>query len=167
MPRYGMDYGRDRMYGGGMGRTGYGADYSGGWGGGRNPYGGGFRRGGMRHGSEYGGYGGSGGYQGGMNREGGFRGRAQAYDTYFRRDFLTNQGDFTSDFGGGEEYGYRGMGRRGGMQSGGYGGERSPDRGNYGGAMRGEDRTSYGPGYGERWETTQPEDIARRNFNRR
>lgn len=189
MPRYGMDYGRSRMYGGGMNRAGYGADYyggrAGGWaeqGGGRGAYGG-RQRG------------------GGSHPERGMRGRAPEYDTYYRRDFMTNQGDFSPGFGGGRDYGYEPMESdqwsrrlRGGWQRGyaeGFGpGDRDMGRGGmrggragspeggyatdyrggwegYGGSAREEDRTSYGPHYGERWVSTHPEDISQRNFDRR
>jgi hypothetical protein len=178
--RYGTDYGnRNRSFGNpgnwnqGMGMA-YDREFgAGGYAGGG--YGGGGNRDARYHG---------GGMEGlwsdrGLNRGGPFRGRGQAYDTYFRRDFLTNQGDFSNELGGGESYGYRGTIRGGGAMrdrlggaSRGYGrdlepGYRGRGRREFGGGMRGEDRTSYGPGYGDRWESTHPEDIARRNFDRR
>ncbi|HEV2150606.1 MAG TPA: hypothetical protein VGR37_24625 [Longimicrobiaceae bacterium] len=202
MARYGTDYGSfgNRGYSaGGGGRGGYGGSpYGGGYDrGGSYPRGGGYgddrdlgdqlregwntlRRGVRRafggggpDRGGYGGRGGEGGQRGGMGRQGAFRGRGPAYDTYFRRDFMTNQGDFNPEFGGGEDYGYRGTSMRGRMQGGPSGGMGRPGggqggrgRGGFGGAPRG-DRVSYGPGYGERWETTLPEDIARRNFEGR
>ncbi len=185
MARYGMDYRQNQMYGGRRSPMAYGAEVDtrqgGGWRepGGWNRYGGGMARGGMHYGSEYGGrgmgggFGAQGGYRGGRSAEEPFRGRGQAYDTYFRRDFLTNQGDFSPEFGGGEEYGYRGM-RRGGGGGGRFrGSEAGYDVGYrggreaYGGSEGRGDVISYGPHFGERSASIQPEDIARRNFEGR
>ncbi len=181
MGRYGMDYRQNQMYGGRRSRTAYGADFDtsqggswrepGGW----NRYGGGMNRSGMRYGWEYGGGGfdTQRGYRGGQSAEEPFRGQGQAYDTYFRRDFLTNQGDFTPEFGGGEEYGYRGMSPGGGGGGRFRGVERGYDRGygggggGYGGSGGRGDVISYGPHFGERAASFQPEDIARRNFEGR
>jgi hypothetical protein len=73
------------------------------------------------------------------DRGGAFQGRGE-YDTYTRRDFLTNQGDFSDDFGGGD-YGYEGM-NRGGMARGG-----TRDRG----SMRGYGRDYDEPRYFRHW----------------
>lgn len=169
--RYGIDYGdRHRNFGGQGGwsreRGGMGMDYD------RELGAGGNRGGGYRGGPNWGGefYGGARGGIRGRDRGVPFRGRGEGYDTYFRRDFLTDQGDFSPEFGGGEDYGYRGTYRGGGPMperfggvSGGHGTEFGPSSR---GRMQGYDRISYGPGYGERWESTHPEDIARRNFER-
>lgn len=139
--RYGNDYGMDRGRMRGMRETGRGADF-----------------------------------YGSINRGEPFRGREGAYDTYFRRDFQTNQGDFSDRFGGGRDYGYRGMDRapgygrrmeagRGGYEPGSRGMNRGMNRGrDLGNRFGGE--TNYGPGYGNRRETTTGYDIAYRNFNR-
>lgn len=150
----------------------------------------------MRYGADYGMDLSRGGYGGGMNRGrtrgmgergfrpepyGGrgrgepFRGRGGGYETFTRRDFLTNQGDFSDEFGGGRDYGYRGMDRnldrdrwegtsRGGYDYGFRGGSR--DLGGRGRGSRFGREINYGPDFGNRRETTTGYDIAFRNFNR-
>lgn len=158
----------------------YGRDY--GTGGGRGAYGRGMRGG--RRGMIGIGYGED--YYGGAER-GPFRGRAGPYETYSRRDFRTNQGDFSDDSGGGPNYGYRGTGREFGRRGSppgyrgvgpgagfegpsraydvGYRTNRGRGGGRSEGRFRGEEM-NYGPGYGDRWETTTGYDIAYRNFDR-
>jgi hypothetical protein len=116
-----------------------------------------------------------GGFSPGMNRGGPFRGRGGEYESYSRRDFLTNQGDFSDHFGGGPDYGYEATGRSLGRDrwpetsQGGFGfGYRGESRG-FGGRSQGGHfgrQANYGPGYGDRWETTTPYDIGYRNFRR-
>jgi hypothetical protein len=204
--RYGNDYGTDagRNQRGGMSNAGGGYDR------GYRSARGGWNRGGETqndwNGNWAGGTGGRGMNQGGMQdqgmrggrgtgRETAFYDREGRYDTYSRRDFLTNQGDFSNEFGGGPHYGHHGSGRgridpptgrgyspggmanrydreygnmdrMGGMDRGGM------SRGGYVGADAGRgygsrERISYGPHFGERGATTVPGDIARRNFERR
>lgn len=147
MNGYGANYGYqgNRYWNRGPWGPGYDRDFGRGRGGGyRGPgsdLGEDIRRGYVGRGFEHYGGGMEGSPAGHYGRGGPFRGRGRGagYDTYFRRDFVTNQGEFGPESGGGGRYGYRG-------------------------ASRG--RTSYGPHYGERWESTHPEDIARRNFER-
>ncbi len=92
MRGYGMDYDRDRSGWMGGRDRGYDAGYGQGWG---------SRDRGDR-------------WTGGrMNQGGAFRGRGGEYGSHSRRDFLTNQGDFSDDFGGGHDYGYEGTNRGG------------------------------------------------------
>lgn len=109
----------------------------------------------------------------GMHPGGPFRGRGGEHESYTRRDFMTNQGDFSDQFGGGPGYGYEATGRNfardrwQGTNRGGSG-NRGPSRG-FGDGGRGSRfgrQANYGPGYGERWETTTPYDIGYRNFRR-